>query len=293
MDLKEIRLWTALITPFKENLQVDWDSLKVLAQEQSEAGNGLLILGSTGEALNIELETKKEIIRFVLDLGLKTPIMAGIGGHDLPRCLSWAQWLEERQVDAYLMVTPIYAKPGIHGQIEWFTTLMDEVTKPVMLYNVPGRTGKELELEAVRSLKSHKNFWSIKEASGDVEVFKGYLEASGNSPVFCGDDGLFPAFANNGSCGLVSVAANVWPREASLYVAQSLRGNLQEKQIWEKAANALFSASNPVPAKRLLHLEKRISSPAVRPPLSVKDLSDDQELIQSNQAIKNWSQSQQ
>ena len=292
MNVRDYSLWTALITPFNEDLSVDWDSLKNLVAEQEDAGNGLLILGSTGEALNIGLETRKKIIRFVKELSPKVPVMAGVGGHNLEDTKAWVQWLETQNVDAYLVVVPIYAKPGVVGQTEWFRVLMDLVSKPVMLYNVPGRTGKELELDAVRALKDHKNFWGIKEASGSVEKFKQYLEASGNAMVYCGDDGLFPSFANAGSCGLVSVASNVWPKQTALYVKQSLDKSLTAQKMWEAAANSLFIASNPVPAKRLLKKENRIKLDVLMPPLSEQDLADESDLMAANQNVNEWYRSQ-
>lgn len=288
MNVKDYSLWTALITPFNEDLSVDYDSLKSLIAEQEAAGNGLLILGSTGEALNIDLKTKKDIIKFVQELSPKSPVMAGVGGHNLNETKAWVQWLETQNVDAYLLVVPIYAKPGVVGQTEWFRSLMDLVSKPVMLYNVPGRTGKELELDAVRALKEHKNFWGIKEASGSVEKFKQYLEASGNVMVYCGDDGLFPSFADAGSCGLISVASNTWPKQTNLYVKQSLDKTLEAKSMWEASANSLFTASNPIPAKRLLSKENRIKSDALMPPLSALDLSDDSAVMEANKNVNEW-----
>lgn len=288
MNVKDYPLWTALITPFNEDLSVDWNSLKNLVAEQEEAGNGLLILGSTGEALNIGSETKKEIITFVKGLSPKVPVMAGVGGHDFEATKSWVQWLETQNVDAYLMVVPIYAKPGVVGQTEWFRSLMDLVSKPVMLYNVPGRTGKELELDALKALKDHRNFWGVKEASGSVDKFKRYLEASGGAMVYCGDDGLLPDFAQAGSCGLVSVASNTWPKQTRLYVGQCLDKTLEAKGMWQAAAASLFTASNPVPAKRLLKKENRIKSDLLMPPLSAGDLTDDSDLMNANKNVNEW-----
>ncbi|MEX0798958.1 MAG: 4-hydroxy-tetrahydrodipicolinate synthase [Bacteriovoracaceae bacterium] len=293
MNVKDYSLWTALITPFNEDLSVDYDSLKNIVSEQEQAKNGLLILGSTGEALNIDLETRKEIISFVKSLSPKVPIMAGVGGHMLRDQKAWVQWLETQNVDAYLFVTPIYAKPGPVGQTEWFETLMNEVSKPVMLYNVPGRTGKELELDAVKALKDHKNFWGIKEASGSVQKFTGYLQACGNAPVYCGDDGLFPDFASAGSCGLVSVASNTWPKQTNLYVRKCLDKTFDAKELWSAAGSALFCASNPIPAKRLLCKENRIKFDSVMPPLSEKDLTDDSVVMEANKNVNEWFKSQQ
>ena len=288
MDLNNTKLWTALVTPFNDDLTVDFDSLKNLVQEQVESNNGLLILGSTGEALNIGLADRKKIVEYVLSLNPNVPVMIGVGGHNLADTKAWVHYLETLNINAYLMVTPLYAKPGDQGQYQWFKTLMDEVSKPVMLYNVPGRTGTSLSLEAVSKLKDHKNYWAIKEASGSVEKFKEYLATSGNKPVYCGDDGLMPDFALNGASGLVSVASNVWPAATHTYVDQCLAKSFDAKQLWEEAANSLFIASNPVPAKAILKAQNRIKNNIMMPPLSSDDLTDLSPVEAAHTNVTNW-----
>lgn len=288
MNINDFNLWTALVTPFTPGLQVDWESLAALIKEQEDAGNGLLILGSTGEALNIDLDTKKRIVDFALVHRKNSPIMIGVGGHELKAQLDWTRWLEAKNIDAYLMVTPLYAKPGDHGQYQWFKALMDSVTKPVMLYNVPGRTAKELSFSTVTRLKNHPNFWSIKEASGSVAKMKQYLAACDHGKVYCGDDGLMSDFANAGACGLISVAANTWPKATNLYVKKCLDKTLKEAAMWNESANSLFVASNPVPAKALLAAEGRIKHQTMLPPLAEEDLRDLSPLTRANTNINNW-----
>lgn len=288
MNLNDYKLWTALVTPFNTDLTVDYKSLKDLVNEQIEAQNGLLILGSTGEALNIGLEERKEIVEFVLNMKPNVPVMIGVGGHNLVETREWVQYLDKLSIDAYLMVTPLYAKPGAIGQYNWFKNLMDEISKPVMLYNVPGRTGTSLAIEAVTKLKDHKNYWAIKEASGSVEKFKEYLTASGNQPVYCGDDGLMPDFAINGSWGLVSVASNVWPKETHKYVDQCLAKTFDAKELWEKCANTLFIASNPVPAKAILKSQGRITHNTMMPPLAAEDLKDLSPVQEAHKKVTEW-----
>lgn len=293
MNYQTPHLWTALVTPLNTDLTVDYASLKKLIDEQVTAQNGLLILGSTGEALNLSTEDKKQIVEMVLEWKPEVPVMVGVGGHDFPATMEWVKWLNAKDgVEAMLMVTPLYAKPGDEGQYHWFKNLLDTSSKPVMLYNVPGRTGKELSLKAVERLRDHKNFWAIKEASGSVEKFQQYLAACGNKPVFCGDDGLMPEFAAAGSAGLVSVASNTWPAQTNKYVKQCLDRTFDAKALWEKAANALFIASNPVPAKRLLCEQKRISHDTMMPPLSEQDLTDVTPLFEADEAINKWMKEQ-
>jgi len=288
MNLNDYKLWTAIVTPFNEDLTVDFQSFGNLLREQNEANNGILVLGSTGEALNITLEDRKKIIDFTLKLKLEAPIMIGVGGHNIVDTKSWVKYLNTKNIDCVLFVTPIYAKPGNIGQYNWFKTLMDLTNRPVMLYNVPERTGTSLSLEAVSKLKDHKNYWAIKEASGSVEHFKEYLKASDNKPVYCGDDGLFPDFALNGSHGLISVAANVWPKETHEYVSQCLNKNFDHKDLWQEAAKSLFIASNPVPTKSILAIEKRIKTNTMMPPLASADLEDIAPVDKANNNIKQW-----
>lgn len=288
MDVKSYALWTAVVTPLLENGKVDFDSLTRLVRQQEEARNGLLILGSTAEALNLSLSQRKSIIEHVVSLKPSSPIMVGVGGHMMEECKEWTAYLETLNIHAYLMVTPLYAKPGPKGQTQWFKTLMDSVTRPVMLYNVPGRTAVAMSLEAVSALNSHKNFWAIKEASGSVEKFKEYLRAAGGKPVYCGDDALMPDFANAGSTGLVSVASNAWPKETHLYVQQCLKKSFDAKELWTKASNSLFVVSNPVPVKRLLAERGDIKTPVMAMPLSHEDMASAAPVMEANEAVHRW-----
>lgn len=290
MTLSDYRLWTAVVTPLSHSFKPDLGSLTRLVQDQDEAGNGLLILGSTAEALNLTLEDKKKIVEHVISLKPKSPIMIGVGGHQLEETHEWLKYLETKEIHAYLMVTPLYAKPGPVGQYQWFSSLMNAVTRPCMLYNVPGRTAVAMATEAIEKLSTHKNFWAIKEASGSVEKFKGYLKAANGKPVYCGDDALMPEFALAGSHGLVSVASNAWPRETNLYVKQCLSKTFDDKQLWTDASNSLFVVSNPVPVKRLLFENGKIQTPFMVAPLTHEDMSDASPVLKANDAVRGWYQ---
>lgn len=288
MNLSNYALWTAVITPLLENGEVDFDSLTRVVKAQVEAGNGLLILGSTAEALNLDLSSRKSIIEHVVKMKPTAPVMVGVGGNLLSEQKEWMSYLETLPVHAYLLVTPHYAKPGPKGQFEWFKSLMDHSTRPCMLYNVPGRTAVPMSVEAVARLSDHKNFWAIKEASGSVERFREYLNAARGKGVFCGDDALMPDFANAGSCGLVSVASNAWPRETHLYVKQCLDKTFDAKELWTKASNALFVCSNPVPVKRLMFERGDIKTPKMMPPLSHEDMVSIAPVMEAQTLVSGW-----
>lgn len=288
MDLNKFTLWTAVITPLMENGSVDFNSLGRIIEAQNEAKNGLLILGSTAEALNLTLSTRKAVIEHVLKMKPTSPIMVGVGGNLLEEQKEWMTYLESLPIQAYLLVTPHYAKPGPKGQEEWFKSLMDHSTRPCMLYNVPGRTAVSMSIETVKNLKDHKNFWSIKEASGSVEKMKEYFTASGEKSVFCGDDALMPEFASAGAVGLVSVASNAWPKETHLYVDQCLMKKFDAKELWTQAANSLFVSSNPVPVKRLMFEKGVIQSPKMMPPLHQNDMVSASPVLEADELVTTW-----
>lgn len=288
--LNSTPLWTAVITPLNADQTVDLDSLERILRLQDEAGNGILILGSTGEALNLNLEERKNILNFTLNLGLKSPIMCGVGGINLSETCEWVSYLDGLDIHAYLLVTPLYAKPGDEGQYHWFKTLMDVSNKPVMLYNVPSRAGISLSIDAVKRLNGHRSFWAIKEASGSVEMFAKYVEAADGGRVYSGDDAMLPAFTPLGAKGLVSVASNPWPKETNQYVRDCLSGELSETdaQMWIEASNSMFVASNPVPAKWLMKEQGQIETATLRPPLSIKDMTKESIVKSANTKITNW-----
>ncbi len=288
--LNSFKLWTALVTPMKDDGTVDYHSFEKTLRAQDEAKNGILILGSTGEALNIDEEERREIVRFTKNLKLKNPIMVGIGGQHLESQLSWIDYCETQKVDAYLMVTPIYAKPGRHGQTAWFRALLDRASKPCMLYNVPSRSGTSLNFDTVSDLTTHKNFWAIKEASGKTQDFARYVEVSKGRPVYSGDDAMLPDFAPLGCRGLVSVASNPWPKETHRYVELALASKLADVKLWQDSTNLLFVASNPVPAKVLMHKVGQLETPILRAPLCDKDMVRMDEVLAAHKNIQSWYQ---
>ena len=289
-NINDFPLWTAVVTPMNEDNSIDFDSFLKLLKEQEAAKNGVVVLGSTGEALNLDLAEMKAILDFTLKLKLNIPVMTGIGGFNLKSTLEYLSYLETLPLDAYLLVTPLYAKPGEHGQTHWFKSLMDKATKPCMLYNVPSRTGVKLHFNTVKNLADHKNFWAIKEASGSVDDFKKYGEMNPKARMYSGDDGLLVDFIPHKCVGLVSVASNAWPAETHLYVDTSLKEKMNQVEIklWKDACDTLFIAANPVPVKNLLHHQKKIKTKIMRAPLNHLDLMDNTIVVDADLKIKQW-----
>jgi 4-hydroxy-tetrahydrodipicolinate synthase len=290
MNINSITLWTALITPLQENGELDLEGLTRLVRAQEQAGNGLLVLGSTGEALNLEEHEKEAVLKHVLGLNPKTPVMVGLSGSNLAETQkTLKRYNELAGVHAFLLVTPLYAKPGRHGQTSWFKTLLDASTKPCMLYNVPGRTGVALHEETVSDLKDHPKFFAIKEASGNPDQFRHYANAAGERiRMMSGDDALCPEFAAFSLKGLVSVASNCWPQATALYIEQVLNGTLKHIDLWRDSSNALFSASNPVPVKALMAKKGEIASNKLKAPLDERDMKQMDFLEAADQHIAQW-----
>ncbi|MDX1301592.1 4-hydroxy-tetrahydrodipicolinate synthase [Photobacterium sp.] len=287
--LQHTTLWTALITPFHSDESIDYPTLTQLAKEQEAAGNGILILGSTGEALAITPTEQQDVIRHVCALDLSVPLMVGVGGFQLQQQMQWLDFLRDFSVDALLIPVPLYAKPGAASQLKWFNSLLYASNWPCMIYNVPSRTGVALDEQTLGSLASHPNAWAVKEASGSVEAFTRYREAAPSLQFYCGDDGLLVDFVAAGACGLVSVAANAWPEATAHYVRQSLSQTTPSfKTLWQQASNSLFCASNPIPVKALMQRQGRLDNPGLRPPLYIEEMPELTPVLNADAAIHQW-----
>jgi len=289
MNVEDISLWTALVTPMQENGDLDLDDLASLIHKQDEAGNGILILGSTGEGLALGLEDKKKVVQTASSLNIEVPVMVGVGGFNLREQLEWIEYCQEFEIDCFLLVTPLYAKPNVKGQTEWFKALMDAADKPCMIYNVPSRTGVKLDPRVLKELKNHPNLFALKEASGSIADFQEFRKAAPDLKVLSGDDGLTPFFAMAGCKGLVSVASNVWPKATHAYVEECLAGHgPQLLPLWQECTDALFAASNPIPSKVLLKEKGWIKSSTLRPPLTDEEMIDTGKLLDADKRIQKW-----
>jgi 4-hydroxy-tetrahydrodipicolinate synthase len=272
-------LWTAIITPFDHHGKIQFQDFEKLLKRQEEAGNGILILGSTGEALALSESEKKSVVQFSCSLNLQVPLMVGVGGYDLSQCLEWIEFCETMPLSAYLMVTPLYAKPGPIGQLQWFQYLLKKTKRPSMLYNIPSRAGVKLHFQTWEKLIEHpeSSLWAIKESSGNLDDFSQFCSLSErfqkeDSPlaIYSGEDPLVSFSCQLGGAGLVSVVSNIWPKWAHDVVKKSLQGNLSVEELkkWRKASSALFTVTNPIPAKIISHEMGLISTPQLRMPLT-------------------------
>ena len=285
--LTNTTLWTAIITPLTADGRLDLAVLTRLLHEQQAAGNGVILLGSTGEGSNLTLAERKAVLTHACGLQLEMPLLVGVGGLELASQLAWLAYCETLPLAGYLMVTPVYAKPGARGQEGWFRMLLDSVSKPCMLYNIPSRCGVALSEAALDALRGHPNWWAVKDSGGDVQAFARLRARFPEIACYSGDDVFFGEFAPHGAAGLVSVASNIWPQQVANWVREGLAGDAARiGPLLREIAEPLFCAANPIPAKALLQHQGRIASGEVRLPLSTADLLSMAPLLQADALMR-------
>ncbi len=286
--LKTVPLWTAIITPLQADGKIDFVSFEKLLMKQAQVGNGVILLGSTGESLALSRSEKESVLNFAMRLRLDIPMMAGVPGHQLEEALDWISFAKTSGIQGFLSVTPYYSKPGLEGQVRWFEAILNAADLPVMLYNVPSRSGTRLLPEVLSRLKGHANLWALKESSGEIASLREYQKVNSALSYYCGDDGLMADFAEAGVKGLISVASNVWPEATRKIAELCLAGKRDDLEFWPECADALFLASNPIPAKWLHHHHGEIVSPITRAPLDVRDLKETAAVLAADQRVQAW-----
>ena len=246
---------TALVTPMNEQ-GVDYEAFGRLIDFQIEQGiNALVAVGTTGENATLEPWEQKEVIRFCVERTAgRVPVIAGTGTNNTEHVLANTKAACEVGADAVLVVTPYYNKATQNGLIQHFTTVADASTVPVILYNVPGRTGCNLLPKTVAKLAQHPNIVAIKEATGNMAQMVELAARCGDLlDIYSGEDALTVPFISMGAAGTISVLSNVVPKEATEMAQKALAGDfaaaskLQCKLL--SLTNALFSEVNPIPAK--------------------------------------------
>ncbi len=246
---------SALITPMNEN-GVDYEALGRFIDFQIENGiNALVAVGTTGENATLEPEEQKEVIRFTVERTAgRVPVIAGTGTNNTEHVLANTKAACEVGADAILVVTPYYNKATQNGLIAHFTTIADASTVPVILYNVPGRTGCNLLPKTVAKLAQHPNIVAIKEATGNMSQMVELVSLCGDMiDVYSGEDALTVPMLSMGAAGTISVLSNVVPKEAVAMTDAYFAGNIKEAAALQckllPLTNALFSEVNPIPVK--------------------------------------------
>lgn len=264
----------ALVTPFKDG-KVDEASLRNLIKWHLQEGtHGILVLGTTGEAVTVDLEERKRVMEIALEEAKgKVPLIVGTGTNDTQKVLKYTKLAEEMGFDAALIVTPYYNKPTQNGLYEHYSYIAKNTNIPIILYNVPGRTSVNLLPETTAKLSQIENIVAIKEACGDIkQVTELLLKCPKDFTILSGDDFTAYATVMLGGKGVISVAANVMPREMSQLMESALNGDVAKAQELNLKLyplyKAMFVETNPVPAKAALWLMGKIETPEVRLPLS-------------------------
>ena len=245
---------TALITPFK-NGEVDYDAFAALVDRQVAAGIDVLVpLGTTGETPCLEDEERIKVLQIAKEHSNGLPIIAGGGTNSLQHTIRSMRQLEPYGVDAFLIVVPYYNKPTQEGQYQYFKAVAESTDKPVVLYNVPGRTGVNMSAETTLRLAEIDNVVAVKEASGNREQI---MEILRNAPegfqVLSGNDDDTLWMMENGGAGIISVASNVAPVQMAEFVKAIHEGRMEDAHAWNEKLTPLFNncfvESNPIPAK--------------------------------------------
>ena len=265
---------TALVTPFTEDYKVDYDAYAASVDRQVKAGVHFLVpLATTGETPTLNAEEKKKLLRITRERVGDMPLLAGCGTNSLDGTLANMELLEDCGADAWLVVVPYYNKPTQEGQYRYFKAVAENSTKPIVIYNVPGRTGANMETGTViRLAEDCPKIAGIKEASGRYDQVSEIIRrAPGSFSVLSGDDDMTLAFMATGGQGVISVASNVAPAEVSAMCSAMLEGDLKTARGLHHRLFPLFKGcfaeSNPVPVKAAMSL-LGLMTDRVRLPLS-------------------------
>ena len=272
---------TELITPFK-NGEVDYDAFAALVDRQVEAGIDFLVpLGTTGETPCLEDEERIKVLQIAKAHSQGRPVVAGGGTNSLQHTIRSMQMLEPYGVDAFLIVVPYYNKPTQEGQYQYFKAVAEATDKPIILYNVPGRTGVNMTAETALRLAEIPNIVAIKEASGNREQIEKILAGAPEGfQVLSGNDDDTLWMMQQGGAGIISVASNVAPKHMADFIGAIREGDMAKAEQMNKDLTPLFNncfvESNPIPAKAAMHamglIENELRLPLVPSQQSTYDL---------------------
>ena len=278
--------YVALVTPFKQNMEVDFEAYGRLIDFHLEKGtDGIVPCGCTGEAATLSHDEQKRCIRFTVErVAGRVPVVAGTGSNNTAEAVGLTKYAAEAGADGALLITPYYNKPTAAGQIAHYRAVAAAVDIPIMLYNVPGRTGVKMEPATVAELSRTPNITSIKEACGSVDQVTQIISLCGIT-VLSGDDSLTLPFMAVGAQGVISVASNLYPKEVGKLVSLALAHDYQKARALHRRLypvfKTLFIESNPAPVKLAMVEAGIIGSEEVRPPLCALSAASRKTLLAS------------
>lgn len=270
---------TAIATPFKEDLTIDYEAYeKLLAYQVENKVDGLVVCGTTAEAATMDKKEKLYLINFTIEkVGGRLPIIVGTGSNNTKEAAGFSKEVSEIDgVDALLVVTPYYNKANREGLYRHFASIAEKSTKPIILYNVPSRTGVNIDPDLVGELSKIENIVGIKDATGDLHyTIKVKSLVDEDFAIYSGNDDLIVPLLSVGGSGVISVLSNILPKETSEMVHDYLEGREKDAGISQvkyiNLIEALFNEVNPVPVKEALRL-LGISDNYMRLPLSTASI---------------------
>ena len=252
--------YVALVTPFHEDGSVNFDKLRELAAWHVEQGtDGIVALGTTGESSTMSHEEDDEVARCVIEtVNGRIPVIVGAGSNSTQTQLEKSRRYHDMGADGLLLITPSYNKANDEGMYRHFATVADAVDTPVILYNVPGRTGCAISPACCARLAKHPNIAGIKEASGNISYTAKIARLVGdNFCLFSGNDDMIVPILSLGGCGVISVWANICPKQCHELVARWQAGDTAGARAIQleylSLINALFYEVNPIPIKEAMN----------------------------------------
>ena len=250
----------AIVTPFKDG-KINYDAMGNLIEWHIEnKTDAIIVCGTTGESATMSDEERKTTIKFVVDkVNKRIPVIAGSGSNNTAYSVELSKYCQEVGADGLLVVTPYYNKSTQDGLIKHFTTIAESVDLPIILYNVPGRTGVNIKPTTVEKLSKVKNIVAIKEASGDISQVAEISRLCGDDfVIYSGNDDQIVPILSLGGSGVISVLANVLPKETHDIVEKYLSGDVEEARKLQLSLNelvsSLFIEVNPIPVKAAMNL---------------------------------------
>ncbi len=251
----------ALVTPMNADFSINFEEMGRLIDFQIDNGTDAIIAcGTTGESATLSHEEHCDVIRYTVDrVAGRVPVIAGTGSNDTAYALTLSQEAETLGADALLMVTPYYNKASQAGLTQHYTYVADRVNLPIILYNVPSRTGCPIAVDTYAELAKHENIAAIKEANGDISAIAKTFAACGEKlDIYSGNDDQTTAICSLGGMGIISVFSNICPRPMHDIAAAALKGDFAESARLQlkflKLMNALFMDVNPIPVKEAVNM---------------------------------------
>lgn len=251
---------TAIITPFK-NGRINYPKMEELIEFQiSNNIDGLVVCGTTGESSTLSEQEKKKLIKFTIDtVNGRIPVIAGTGSNDTKKSIKMSKYAEDMGADALLLVSPYYNKTTQSGIIKHYEYIANNTSIPSIIYNVPSRTGLNIDTSTIITLSEHPNIIGVKEASGDIpKAIKIISESSDDFFVFSGNDDIIVPMLSIGASGVISVLSNIMPKETHDMCVYYEKGEIEKAKNLQlqlsDLISKLFIEVNPIPIKEAMNL---------------------------------------